>query len=471
MSLEELILLIASVICLGIPVISQFSIRKEEIRDAVARYLSLISVLLLIVLGSCLTRGRYLLGEAIEVSEYLKWIFISTGVVLFLTLFALSKLRGRLELWTSAYTLSILPLVSLLFILYFKSLVLAMVAWILASTAGYVLVGIKRDPFGVEGAIKYSLMGTLATALFIYALALLSPYVDPLNPSAISEKGELSLLAISLLLVSISVEAGAAPFHYWLPDAYTGSQPVITAVLSTAIKMASIGLLVNQLYVLSAIYPFYTMAGFAVLSAISMTWGNLGALTQTNVQRMMAYSAIAGIGYLYVGLASYNEGGLTGVLLYLVAYILAKSSTFLILDFLLRKAESLQLGDLRGVAFSYPLSVTVLTISFLSLAGFPPLLGFWGKLYMFFSVISWAPWLTFLGIANSAISVAYYFYVLVQLFKGDSKMRREAELRDSCVIIAFILATLSIILGLIVPLVSGEINRISTEHLRLLKSP
>ncbi|GEM_PF-6197094 len=473
MSLEEILLMFSSIICLGIPVLSQLILKDNKAKTIFSRILSIVSALLLILIGIYLDKGEIILGEVVNVSLYLKWIYIASGAVLTLTLFSLEVLRGRSELWTSAYTLSILPLISLLFILYFKSLVVAMVAWILASTAGYILVGIKRDVLGAEGAIKYSLMGTLATVIFIYSLAMLSVNTDLLNPAALANGGEVTFLALMMLLASISIEAGAAPFHYWLPDAYTGSQPVITSILSTIVKVTSIGLLLNQFYTLTIISPESAMIGFSILAAVSMTWGNIAALTQPNVQRMMAYSSIAHIGYIYIGLASYNKEGVAGVLIYLIAYMLAKASTFLILDYLLRNVESLRLEDMKGAAYSYPISITALTISFLSLAGFPPLLGFWGKLYMFFSVIDWAPWLTILGIVNSGISVAYYFNVIVTSFRKPLKVNKSKilrELKDPCILIALIFSLASVIIGLLIPSLITEITSVSFEYLRDLRS-
>lgn len=297
------------------------------------------------------------------------------------------------------------------------------------SIALYVLVAFNREEVrSLEGALKYFLLGAFASGFFLYGIALtyaatgttrLEEVVAFLSAGATAGPDPLLLLAGGLMLVGFAFKLALVPFHMWAPDAYQGAPTSVTAFMSVGVKAAAFGALARVL-----LYAFPGLRGYwvwpvAALAVLTMTWGNLAALAQQSLKRMLAYSSIAHAGYILVGVAA-GEDGLGGILFYLMAYALMNVGAFaVVLALEGREDLDLTLESVAGLGQRQPWLTAAMTIFLLSLAGVPPLAGFLGKLYVFGAAVrAGLVWLAIVGVLNAVVSAFYYLrVVLVMAFR------------------------------------------------------
>jgi len=357
----------------------------------------------------------------------------------------------------SSYSLMILALAGINVMLFVNDASVLLGAWALVAVASYVLAGIKKDFSSVQGAAKYGIMGAASSSLLVYGLALVLGITGTsqfaFNLDLIPANTEIIFLGAMLLVSSFGFKLGVFPFHGWLPDVYGGIHPILVSYIAGVVKMAGIAGL------LRVVVPLYGVVGtkwiptLAVFSLATMTFGNLVALLQKNVQRMMAYSSIAHAGYILIGFSAIagpeSELAFQGIALHLTTYVLAKIGIFVALAYLMRRGVNLSLEGMSGLGRKMPVISGSLSILVLSLMGFPPLLGFWSKfMYLFLSASDIAPWLALAGVLNSGISVGYYAQVIRYLyFKSPAEEIREKK-GDPEVLVALIAALLTILLGL-----------------------
>lgn len=295
------------------------------------------------------------------------------------------------------------------------------------SLAVYVLSGICRgQQRSNEAALKYFLLGAFATGFLLFGIALLygatgstslGPIAAQIARLGAPEK-TLVLAGMALLLVGFGFKVAAAPFHVWTPDVYEGAPTAVTAFMAVGVKAAGFAafarVFMQTLAPLSADWSGVVW----VLAALTMTIGNVTAILQRNIKRMLAYSSIAHAGYLLVGMVAGGEYGGSAVLFYLIAYTLMTLGAFAVVIALGRRGEPNEnLDDYAGVGFRYPFLGLAMTIFMLSLAGVPPLVGFIGKFYVFSAAVrSGYVGLAVIGVLNSVISVYYYVGVLVRMY-------------------------------------------------------
>ncbi len=370
----------------------------------------------------------------------------------------------------SLYSLMLLALLGVYFVLYVADASVLVSAWALVAVASYVLVGVKKDDNSLEAAAKYALMGVASSSLLIFGLALIlgvtrTSAFAPFTDVPYSLKATF-LIGVLMLIAAFGFKLGVVPFHGWLPDVYGGAHPLVVSFVAGVIKLISIGAFLR---VLQPLIPSIQNEWFwimAFLSIITMFYGNLAALVQKNVQRMMAYSSIGQAGYFLIAFAALSFSStktiaLQGIGLHVTTYVLAKVGIFIGLAYFARKGFDLTLEGLSGAGRKLPLSGTFMTVLVLSLMGMPPLIGFWSKfMYIFYSVMDVAPWLAFLGIVNSGISVGYYAQVIRYLFFADPpKVDVREEGPDLEIYVLMVTAVLTILLGLglvnvLIPLLS-----------------
>ncbi|MCS7221304.1 MAG: NADH-quinone oxidoreductase subunit N [Anaerolineae bacterium] len=300
------------------------------------------------------------------------------------------------------------------------------------SITSYVLTGfLRRDRRSIEAALKYFLYGASASAVMLYGMSLLYGATGATDLEAIARAlstkatGDLRLLgfpAIVLLVVGFGFKASLVPFHQWAPDVYEGAPTPITAFLSTASKATGFAIMVRVLTV--GLPMFQGSAWVPILAAISMvtmTLGNLVAIQQTNVKRLLAYSSIAQAGYILIGLAALSAGpafnGLDGLLIYLLAYLFTNLGAFLVVIAIENATGAVDLPAYAGLVHRSPLLAAMLTVFLLSLAGIPPTGGFLGKFFVFGAAIraQFLP-LAIVAIVNSAIAAFYYLNVVRYMF-------------------------------------------------------
>jgi NADH-quinone oxidoreductase subunit N len=291
----------------------------------------------------------------------------------------------------------------------------------------YVLVGFHRNRMSsIEGALKYFLLGAFASGFLLYGIALIYaatgttkiPVLATMLYDARIPASPLFLVGTGLLLVGFAFKVSLVPFHMWTPDAYEGAPTVITAFMSAAVKAAAFAALIRVLLVaLPGMQPvlWKVLWGLAVLT---MTVGNLSALVQDNVKRLLAYSSIAHAGYVLVGLVSGDVFGGQASLFYLLVYAFMNMGAFGVVILIARKEdEGYDIAHLRGIGFRYPALGALLTLFLVSLGGIPPTAGFVGKFYLFSAAVkNGYIWLAVIGVLNSAASIYYYLRLVVYMY-------------------------------------------------------
>jgi NADH-quinone oxidoreductase subunit N len=300
---------------------------------------------------------------------------------------------------------------------------------------GYLLAGYaKRDPLSTEGAVKYFLLGSFSSAILLFGIVLLWGSTGTASltgiatalSSAIGGGHPAVAVALALITTGVAFKIAAVPFHYWTPDAYQGSPTPITGYLSVGPKIGAFVLMIKLFLI--ALLPLASMwiPVVALLAAATMTLGNLVALTQGNVKRMLAYSSIAHTGYLMVGIVAAGAGqssGVAGVLFYSAAYALMNLGAFAFLTAVQgRPGSTVQLSDLAGLGRKHPHLALLATLFLLSLTGIPPTAGFFAKAYVILSAVQAggvASALAIVAVLNAAIAAFYYLRVIVYLFMRD----------------------------------------------------
>jgi NADH-quinone oxidoreductase subunit N len=303
----------------------------------------------------------------------------------------------------------------------------------------YVLAGyIRPNRRSNEAAVKYFVLGTFSMAILIYGMSLLygltgTTHLRDIATALVAGDGGLLLpLAVLLLIAGMGFKIAAVPFHMWAPDVYEGAPTPVTAFLSVGSKAASFAMLL-RIFVegLPAFrvdgvgtawgVPFGWTALFYVLAVMTMTVGNIAALTQGNIKRMLAYSSIAHAGYVLIGIVAGTTRGVTAALVYLMIYAFMQLGAFAVVA-IMRRANIAgdELKDLTALSSTHPGAAVAMLIFMLSLGGIPPTAGFMGKLWIFGAAIDAGyVWLAVIGVANSALSLYYYVRVVVFMWSPD----------------------------------------------------
>jgi len=309
-----------------------------------------------------------------------------------------------------------------------SDLIVVFIAIELMSLSLYVLSGLfKRRRQAGEASMKYFLLGAFASAFLLYGIALLygatgTTSIDRIAAAAAAAPHDTLLIAgLGLLLVGFGFKISSAPFHMWAPDVYEGAPTSVTALIATGSKAAAFAVLVRLLLSgVRAVQADWT-AVLWVLAALTMTLGNVVAIAQSNLKRMLAYSSIAHVGYMLVGLAAGGAAGAGAVLFYLLAYTFTTAGTFGVITLCVRAGEeAVDVRDYAGLGRRHPVLAFALALLLLSLVGIPPLAGFVGKFYLFGAAVrAGFVWLAVLGVLNSAIAAYYYLRVIVTMYMQE----------------------------------------------------
>jgi NADH-quinone oxidoreductase subunit N len=309
----------------------------------------------------------------------------------------------------------------------------------MSSIASYILASYRRDaPRSNEAAMKYFLLGSFATAFFLYGIALSfgatgSTHLDLMTPLANDSSHTLLKIGLGFIFIGLAFKVAAAPFQLWTPDVYEGAPAPVTALLSTGPKAAAFALALRILASVDAAAPLWFWALW-VAAALSVFTGNLSAIVQTSVKRMLAYSSIAHAGYILVALTAaaatdHPEAGIAAALFYLVSYALVKMGAFLIVAQLGGAGERhVDIEDFTGLGRRQPAMAACLSLFLLSLLGLPITAGFLGKFYVFNAALeSNLIWLAILLALNSVIGSYYYLRVIVAMYMREPAAEIAAE--------------------------------------------
>jgi NADH-quinone oxidoreductase subunit N len=330
------------------------------------------------------------------------------------------------------YLLLVFSLFGMLLMTMAQDLLIVFLGIETMSVSLYALVGMSRHRMASnEGAIKYFLLGAFTTAFFVYGIALMFGVVGSTNLVDImvyfgSHSGSLPLLAwasTGLIMVSFAFKAALVPFHWWSPDAYEGAPTTITAFMSTAPKAAAFAVFLRVFYVAFGDVSSEWTTILWWIAAITMTFGNLLALQQNSVKRMLAFSSITHAGYLVVALLTFDQIGAAAMLFYLAVYALMNVGAFLIAIAVNRDEDAdkgYHFDDYKGLIWRKPWMALAMLVFMLALAGIPPTAGFFGKYYIFSAAVkSGFIGLAVIGMLNGAASVYYYLRLVVYMFLKD----------------------------------------------------
>ncbi len=359
------------------------------------------------------------------------------------------------------YSLILLATIGMVLVAYSTDLVMLFVAWELMSLPTYILVGfIKKNPSSNEAALKYFLFGALSSAIIVYGISIAYGLTGSTNIGEVIQGYStldpsllpIALLSVGMFIAGFGFKMGLVPFHQWLPDTYEGAPPPIAALLAAGTKKVGFAAAIRVIVLGMVVLNLDWTLALGILAVMTMTIGNIAAIMQKNLTRMLAYSSIAHAGYILIGLAvaPHSSLGLQGSLYHILNHAVMKGMAFIAIAGIVTTLAVTHLDKLQGLGRRMPITALALVISLFALAGVPPLSGFWSKLMLFGSALDagstlwWAPWLAIAGVLNSALSLAYYGWITRKMyFEGETQKR----VKESKPIIAVMIFSMIFLIG------------------------
>jgi NADH-quinone oxidoreductase subunit N len=440
-------------------------------RARITGYLALLGLAVAAAVGVPLWGSNTLtFNNMIALDNYglsLNWIFLLTAAIAIVI--SLDYLGRQGIERAEYYSLIMFATGGMMLLAQGTDLIVLFLGLELLSITLYVLAGFAYPRISSEeAAMKYLLIGAFGAGFLVFGIALLYGATGQSYLGAIGQalgqglSGEDTILALAgaaLVIVGFGYKISMAPFHMWTPDVYEGSPTPVTAFMSVGSKAAGFAALTR--FLVTALAPHYQTWAIivATLAAITMIVGNVTALAQRNVKRMLAYSSIGHAGYLLLGVlgagsqeAAVSARGVQGLLFYLLAYALTNLGAFAVLIALEKRGEAAwDLDDLAGLFSRRPYLASAMAVCMFSLAGVPPTAGFWGKFYVF--TAAWQAgqqWLAVIGVITSAIAAFFYLRIVVQMFMRDP-VREVRPLTERGLAIGIAVAALGVILVGLVP--------------------
>ena len=418
-------------------------------------YLSLAGIVVALVLCISLWgKSEYAFNRMVVVDNYslfFKIIFLITAALT--VLMSIRFLQEEEFEYGEYYVLVLFAAVGMMFMASAADLIIIFLGLETFSLAIYVLAGFFRtQPKSNESSLKYFLLGAFSTGFLLYGIALIYGATGTTNLKGIYEfvlkihvlTDPLLLFGMGLLIVGFGFKVASVPFHMWTPDVYEGAPTSITAFMSVGPKAAGFAAFLRVfLYALSSLQTDWVWILW-VLAVLTMTLGNLVAIAQKNIKRMLAYSSIAHAGYILVAMVAASELGTASVLYYILAYAFMNLGAFGVVILYGRKGEeNINVSDYSGMASKYPLLAAAMAIFMFSLAGIPPTAGFVGKFYIFSAAVK-AGYigLAIIGVLNSALSVYFYLRVTVMMYMRNPEKEFARLDLSPAMVIALIIAVL-----------------------------
>jgi NADH-quinone oxidoreductase subunit N len=449
-STPSLITIVLGSVALFIPVMDALNKEKgskNKIYSAIsfgALALSLVIVIYRILLGETIP-ALSLTGNSV-ITDDVFGAFFSIAFILVSIMVAVSSWSYMKKKSNHAayYSLILLSTIGMILIGYSTDFVMLLVSWELMSIPTYALAAFsKRDPISNESAIKYFLFGALSTSIIILAMGIVYGLTGTTNIynsiiAMANLKPDLSpfaLLSVGLFIAGFGFKMGLVPFHMWLPDTYSGSPTTVATLLAAGTKKAgfaaAIRIIVIGLVALNVHWSFV----LAIIAIFTMTVGNLGALTQKSVPRMLAYSSLAQAGYILIGLAvaPYAAAGIAASLFHILNHAVMISAAFIAAAAVIIVITGYNIEKFKGLGYRMPITAIAMAIALLALAGIPPLNGFWSKLMLFGAAIDsghqvwWGPYLAIAGVLNSGLSLGYYVWIIRKMYmeEGENRIRQK----------------------------------------------
>jgi NADH-quinone oxidoreductase subunit N len=383
-------------------------------------------------------------------SAFFKLVILLTGLVVVAFSLMSKELKEGAKSIGEYYALLLALTLGMFLMTGAANLLMVYLAIELTSISSYILTGYTKEaPDSSEASLKYVIYGAVASGMMLYGISILyglTGATDIYGVNRALTEGSVSALpliaATVLVIVGFGYKITAVPFHFWSPDVYEGAPLPVTAILAVASKAAGFAVLIRFFTVAfvdstvgntaagfwSAFEGFEWQNIIAAISVLTMTVGNLIAVWQKNLKRLLAYSSIAHAGYLLMGVVVLNNEGIAAVLIYFVVYLFMNLGAFYVVMLVANKTGSEDIDTYRGLGYRSPLVAVSMAIFLIALTGLPPTAGFIGKLYLFAALINakWI-WLAVVGAANSVVSLYYYVRIFRNMFLRDPDSSGSSE--------------------------------------------
>ena len=397
-------------------------------------YLSILGLMITAIISLTSPQGTTLFGAFRADVFGLSFNIIFIGSAILTTASAIDYVSARLNHQGEFYGLILLSTVGMMFLAAAGDLLTLYVSLELATITLFVLTAyMKRDLRSTEAGLKYLILGAASSALMVYGISLLYGLTGTLSLDAIAAKleslfmvGPLFMLSLILIVSGLSFKLAAVPFHMWCPDVYEGAPTPVTAYLSVASKAAGLAALIRIFFESLSASASDWIPLIMAISAMAMVLGNVVAVRQHNIKRLLAYSSIAQVGYVLVGFVAVSELATTSMILYLIAYMFANIGAFIVVIAFYNRIGSDEIISYAGLSKRSPFLAISMVIFLLSLVGIPPMAGFVGKFYLFSAAIEKGYyWLVVLGVLTSVVSLYYYMTIAYQMYfkTGDDESR------------------------------------------------
>ncbi|MGD0396773.1 MAG: NADH-quinone oxidoreductase subunit N [Nitrososphaerales archaeon] len=401
------------------------------------------------------------------------------GVTLMIVVASSSYIRGANS--PIYYGLLSFTALGMLLLSYSQDLLMLFVSWELMSLPTYALAGYdKKRVQSNEASVKYAIIGAMSSAIILYAISLTygltgtTQIIPAVKALASQPFNPLASVAVILFIAGFGFKMAIVPFHMWIPDVYEGAPTTVSTLFAAATKNAGFVAAIRVILAFATVYvltqnPLFTLANvIAVLAVLTMTLGNVAALTQKSMMRLLAYSSIAQAGYILVGFVAYAYSrqtnslfaeatiGMTGSLFHILNNAIMKGVAFLAAALVLLELKRGDLQAYNGLGKRMPITAFTMTIAFLALAGVPPLSGFWSKLLLFLSVVNGPfAWLAVAGILNSAFSLGYYAWIIKRFYIDEPESAEKVNEPLAFIIVFAVAVGLIIGLGLFPQIVTN----------------
>ncbi len=392
-----------------------------------------------------------------------------TGIMVLTTLFILPFSQRYIdaedENLAEYYSILLFSLVGAIMMVAFENMIMLFVGVEILSIAMYVLAGSnKRSLRSNEAALKYFLMGSFFTGVLLFGIVLIYGATGSFNITEISAANVMAdgttntmfILGLLILIIGISFKISAAPFHFWAPDVYEGTPTLFTTFMATVVKTAGVAAFYKLMHSafgdsITAWYP--TMIAITVLTLVV---GNIGAVIQPSVKRMLAYSSISHAGYLLMTIVAFNDLSDNAIFFYSLSYAVASVMSFGVLKLVSDERRDESFAAFNGLGKTNPLLAFVMTVSMFSLAGIPLTAGFFGKLFVFSAVVATGNlmWLVVLAVILAAIGIYYYIKVVIAMYMQPAGENTKVPVSSFATLVLIICTVLTILLGIVPGLVS-----------------
>lgn len=389
---------------------------------------TVVSLLVVLILGGGLYTNQFSLFNGVyqvdSLAGFFKLLFLMAGILVILS--AGRYIERFQERANEFYSFMVFALLGMIIMASAGEMITLYIGLELMTVSFYILTAyLLNDQLSAEAGLKYLILGAISSAILLFGISLVYAVAGTTVIAEIAFQFDMQpamIAGIILIMAGFGFKLAVVPFHMWAPDIYQGAPIPVTAFLAVGSKAAAFAAMVRVFIIAFPISSFDWSILLAILAALTIIIGNLIALVQTDIKRLLAYSSIAQAGYILVGLAAYNIYGLKGVLFYAMLYVFSNLGAFAVATAVEVETGSTDINAFNGLSRRSPMLAAIMTVCMLSLAGIPPLAGFVGKFYLFSGAIEAGfLWLAFVGLIMSMVSVYYYLMVAKAMYIGEAE--------------------------------------------------